>query len=111
MKFLLSLCFLALSATFCLADDFNYYVVVFSCQNKGKKIQPALTHTFASWVKAKDNKIVDQVDISWGPADGEARFVTHEVPGTNRSVKDAINRAKGKDVFYWTLKTDKDFFE
>jgi hypothetical protein len=91
------------------ADD--YHVLVFSYQAKSGKIRPTETHTFATWVRSRNKEVLETVDISWCPREGEVRIIADKVPGKNKSLYQTLYDAKGKIIIYYTLRTDLSFFE
>lgn len=78
----------------------QWYVIVWSCQNHGLVVRPSCTHTWAVWARVQDGKIVDRVEINWGPRGHQS---------CAHSVEDA--RARGYAIRRWVLSTDAVFFE
>lgn len=90
----------------------SYFVVVFSYEGPNGMLEPAETHTFATWVCMKDDKIIDRVVINWSPKDTFVEFFK-EVPGSNHTLKESVDHAieNNKRMSYWVLRTDMTFFE
>jgi hypothetical protein len=90
----------------------SYFVVVFSYEGPNGMMEPAATHTFATWVCMRDEQIVDRVVINWSPRDTFVEFFK-EVPGSNHTLKESVDFAIENDrkMSYWVLRTDMTFFE
>lgn len=71
----------------------EHYCLVFSSQStKGAK--PAMSHVFATFVEAKDQKVVKEFTISWGPTADHQPYHLGDgvVPGNNRSLRESIEK-------------------
>lgn len=90
----------AIALALTLQGQTQYMVVVWSSNNTGPVIRPSQTHTCAAWVKVEAGKIVDKVEINWGP--------TGHKP-IAESIEDA--RSRGHQVRRWVLSCDKRFFD
>ena len=89
----------------------EYHVVVFAYESKLGGLKPAQTHVFASWTKSIDKKVVENIDINWGPKDDVGRVTNQIVEGDVKSIKVSIEVFKDKKYKIWTLKTNEQFFE
>lgn len=93
------------------ADE--YYVVIMAYQERAARLEPAETHTFADWVCVRENKIVDEVVINWGPKEDSARIATATVEGKHFTLKESFDHIakENKNFRYWVLKSDKNMMD
>lgn len=89
----------------------EHYVVVFSVEpNVLAVLRPDESHVFAAWVRVRDGKIVEQVDVSWCP-EGPPDILGRPQPGKNKTVSQSLKESKGWDLVYRVLRTDRSMFE
>ncbi len=81
------------------ADGEKYFVMMYSYQNNGINA-PAMSHTFATFVKMKDGFVQSAVDISWLPQPQYFRGIFRDkvpplrpVPGKNYSLQETLGIA------------------
>ena len=91
---------------------FTFYVVVFAYQNPVGPARPADTHVWAVFYKCQDNKPIERVVISWGPAPGSKFKLTGSpVPGSHRSFESSLADTKAHKWKSWKLNCGADFYE
>lgn len=78
----------------------GWYCVVWSWNNARGPVRPLTSHTCAAWVRVSGERIIDKVEINWGP-DG------------HRPIADSVEeaRSRGLAVRRWVLATDAKFVE
>lgn len=109
MKYALMLALVLFGFNNAKADD--YHVIVFSYNNSKGRIKPTQTHTFATWIRSNNKRIVDQVDISWRPVQRNFHAVVESVPGCHKCLSETLNDCNGMTYKYWILRTNLSFFE